>query len=68
MSKKIFQKVGTVALVAVMAAPFAANAESNFANDGHGLADHDNGTGRFPESLIPKFLSLQVGSAGAQST
>jgi len=63
MSKKIFQKVGTVALVAVMAAPFAANAESTF-NTGTGSPIQTTARVDF-QIQIPKFLTLQVGSAGA---
>jgi len=61
MSKKIFQKVGTVALVAVMAAPFAANAESSFAT-GSGVQN----TSANVDFLItiPRFVSLRVGVAG----
>jgi hypothetical protein len=63
MSKKIFQKVGTVALVAVMAAPFAANAESTFVT---GTGTPITTTARVDFQIqIPKFLTLQVGSAGA---
>jgi hypothetical protein len=63
MSKKIFQKVGTVALVAVMAAPFAANAESTFVT---GTGSPITTTARVDFQItIPKFLTLQVGSAGA---
>jgi len=58
MSKKIFQKVGTVALVAVMAAPFAANAESSFVATGPATARVDF------QVTIPTFLSLRVGSTG----
>lgn len=62
MSKKIFQKVGTVALVAVMAAPFAANAESSFTT---GTSSPITTTARVDfQVTIPKFLSLQVGSTG----
>ncbi len=56
MSKKIFQKVGTVALVAVMAAPFAANAESNFVTSGTATAHVDF------RVTIPTFLALRVGT------
>jgi hypothetical protein len=62
MSKKIFHKVGTVALVAVMAAPFAANAESTFVT---GTGSPITTTARVDFQIqIPKFLTLQVGSAG----
>ncbi len=62
MSTSIFHKVGTVALVAVMAAPFAANAESSFVT---GTATPLTTTARVDFQIqIPKFLALQVGSAG----
>jgi hypothetical protein len=62
MSKKIFQKVGTVALVAAMAAPFAANAESSFTT---GTSSPITTAARVDfQVTIPKFLSLQVGSTG----
>ncbi len=47
MSKTIFHKVGTVALVAVLAAPFAANAESTLC-DRSRRAEHDR-TRRLPD-------------------
>jgi hypothetical protein len=62
MSKKIFHKVGTVALVAVMAVPFAANAESTF-NSGTGSPLTTTARVDF-QIQIPKFVSLQVGVAG----
>jgi hypothetical protein len=62
MSKKIFQKVGTVALVAAMAVPFAANAESTFVT---GTGSPITTTARVDFQItIPKFLTLQVGSTG----
>ena len=61
MSKKIFHKVGTVALVAAMAVPFAANAESTLATGSGGL----NTSARVDFQItIPKFVSLRVGAAG----
>ena len=63
MSKKIFQKVGTVALVAVMAAPFAANAESTF-NTGAASGLSTQARVDF-QITIPRFVSLQVGSTAA---
>ena len=62
MNKAIFHKVGTVALVAVMAAPFAANAESSFASGAGALST--NARVDF-QITIPKFVSLRVGSAAA---
>jgi hypothetical protein len=62
MSKKIFQKVGTVALVAVMAAPFAANAESTFATG----AGAQSTQARVDFTItIPRFVSLRVGATAA---
>ena len=60
MSTSIFHKVGTVALVAVMAVPFAANAESTFVT-GAG-AQSTNARVDF-QITIPRFVSLRVGSA-----
>ena len=62
MSTSIFHKVGTVALVAVMAVPFAANAESTFVT-GAG-AQSTNARVDF-QITIPRFVSLRVGSAAA---
>ena len=62
MSKKIFRNVGTVALVAVMAVPFAASAESNFMTSGPATAHVDF------RVTIPTFLSLRVGSANQIDT
>ncbi len=62
MSKKIFNKIGPVALAAVLAAPLAANAESDFSNGAGPLS----ATARVDFQVsIPKFLSLRVGSANA---
>jgi hypothetical protein len=62
MNKTVFHKVGTVALVAIMAAPFAANAESTLATGTGPLST----TARVDFQItIPKFVSLRVGSAGA---
>lgn len=62
MSKTIFTKVGTVALVAIMAVPFAANAESTLATGAGALST--NARVDF-QITIPKFVSLRVGSAAA---
>jgi hypothetical protein len=63
MSKQFLRKVGPVALAAVLAAPLAANAESNFASTtGAGnLTVNANVDFRI---TIPKFLYLQVGTIG----
>ncbi len=62
MYKNAFHKVGTVALVAIMAAPFAANAESTVATGAGALST----TARVDFQItIPKFVSLRVGSAAA---
>ncbi len=62
MNMPIFHKVGSVAMVAIMAAPFAANAESTLATGAGALST--NARVDF-QITIPKFVSLRVGSAAA---
>lgn len=60
MSKKIFHKAGAVAFAAILAVPFAAQAESTFVT-GTGTPLTTNARVDF-QIQIPKFLGLQVGS------
>jgi hypothetical protein len=62
MKKTLIRSMGTAALVAALVAPFAANAESNFATGTGPLS----ATARVDFQInIPKFVSLRVGAAGA---
>jgi hypothetical protein len=62
MSKSLFKNLGHVALVAVLAAPIGANAESSFQTGAGAL----NANARVDFQItIPRFLSLRVGTAGA---
>lgn len=62
MSKSLIHKLGPAALVALLAAPLSANAESSFATGGGAL----NANARVDFAItIPRFVSLRVGTAGA---
>lgn len=62
MNMPVFHKIGAVAMVACMAVPFAANAESTVATGAGALST----TARVDFQItIPKFVSLRVGSAAA---
>lgn len=62
MNKSPFKKLGHVALVAVLAAPIGANAESSFQTGAGAL----NANARVDFQItIPRFLSLRVGTTGA---
>jgi hypothetical protein len=62
MSKSLFKSIGPVALIAALAAPIGANAESNFQTGAGAL----NANARVDFQItIPRFLSLRVGTAGA---
>jgi hypothetical protein len=62
MNMKLSRKVGAATLVAALLAPFAANAESNVVTGAGALTatSHVDFT-----IVIPKFVSLRVGAAGA---
>lgn len=62
MSKSLFKRLGPVALIAALAAPIGANAESNFQTGAAALST--NARVDF-QITIPRFLSLRVGTAGA---
>jgi hypothetical protein len=62
MSKSLFKNLGQVALVAVLAAPIGANAESSFQTGAGALSS----SARVDFQItIPRFLALRVGTAGA---
>jgi hypothetical protein len=62
MSKSLFKNLGQVALVAVLAAPIGANAESSFQTGAGAL----NTSARVDFQItIPRFLALRVGTTGA---
>ncbi len=62
MSKSLFKRLGSVALIAALAAPIGANAESSFQTGAGAL----NSSARVDFQItIPRFLSLRVGTAGA---
>jgi hypothetical protein len=62
MSKSLLKNLGHVALVAVLAAPIGANAESAFVN---GVGPLSASARVDFQITIPRFLSLRVGTAGA---
>jgi len=62
MSKTLLPKMGAAALVAVLAAPLGAYAESNLATGNGALSANANVDFQI---TIPKFLSLRVGTVGA---
>jgi hypothetical protein len=59
MSKTLFHKIGPVALVAILAAPLGANAESSVATGAGALST--NARVDF-QITIPKFVALRVGT------
>lgn len=62
MRKSLLKSLGHAALLAALAAPFAANAESTFATGAGALSS----TARVDFQItIPRFLSLRVGTTGA---
>lgn len=62
MSRSLFKSLGPVALVAVLAAPLGANAESSFQTGAGAL----NTSARVDfQVTIPRFLALRVGTTGA---
>lgn len=62
MSKSLFKRLGPVALIAALAAPIGANAESTFQTGAGALSS----SARVDFQItIPRFLSLRVGTAGA---
>lgn len=62
MTHSLLKNLGHAALVAVLAAPMAANAESTFQTGGGALST----SARVDfQVTIPRFLSLRVGTAGA---
>lgn len=62
MRKSLFKNLGQVALVAALAAPIGANAESNFATGAGALSAKASVDFQIE---IPRFLSLRVGTDGA---
>jgi hypothetical protein len=64
MNKTLIRSLGAAALVAALAAPFSANAESSFATGTGGLST----SARIDFQItIPKFVALRVGTAGVNN-